>query len=94
MVRLLVKAQHVRASLFLTNGPTISEVAKRKRVGRSYITRVLRLSWLAPDIVRAIVDGRHPPALTAATLIQRSPLPLDWPTQRVVLGFAGPAPSA
>jgi hypothetical protein len=42
----------------------------------------LRLSSLAPDIVGAVVNGRHPPQLTAKKLMLLSPhLPIDWTEQ-------------
>jgi hypothetical protein len=37
-------------------------------VSPSYFTRLVRLSYLAPDITEAILDGRHPRDLTAALL--------------------------
>ena len=46
------------------------------------------LSYLAPDITQAILDGRQPPDLTAEKLLQHSRLPLVWHDQRIVLGFA------
>ena len=38
----------------------IEELAKRERVDRGYMGRVLRLTLLAPEIVEAILDGRQP----------------------------------
>ncbi|MFW2829467.1 recombinase family protein [Sphingomonas sp. ID0503] len=54
---------------------------------RSHLVRLARLKFLAPDIVTAIVDGRQPVELTSRTLLRISDLPLDWKTQRKVLGF-------
>ncbi len=51
-------------------------------------TRLLRLSYLAPDIVTAIVDGQQPPGLTAEKLMRNTRLPLSWEAQRKRLGFA------
>ena len=51
-------------------------------------TRLVRLSYLAPDITQAILDGRQPPDLTAEKLLEHSRLPLAWPDQRIALGFA------
>jgi hypothetical protein len=56
-------------------------------VNASYFTRVLRLAYLAPDIVEAIIEGRQPPELTANKLIRVKSLPIDWPGQREALGF-------
>ena len=57
-------------------------------VSPSYVTRLLRLAYLAPDIVTAIIDGRQPPGLTANTLMRNTRLPLSWEAQRKRLGFA------
>ena len=54
----------------------------------SYVTRLLRLTYLAPDIVAAIVDGRQPIGLTANRLMANTRLPLEWKDQRELLGFA------
>ena len=54
----------------------------------SYFTRLVRLSYLAPDITQAILDGRQPCDLTTAKLLAHSRLPLTWREQRRVLGFA------
>jgi hypothetical protein len=43
-------------------------LAKEAGVARSYFTRIFRLSFLAPDVVKAIVQGAHPPDLTAKRL--------------------------
>ena len=49
--------------------------------------RMPGMSYLAPDITRAILDGRHPRDLTAEKLLDHSRLPLTWPEQRSALGF-------
>jgi hypothetical protein len=46
------------------------------------------LSYLAPDIIRAILEGLQPRDLTAEKLLAHSRLPLGWLDQRTVLGFA------
>ena len=55
---------------------------KREGVSRSYFTRLVRLSYLAPDIIQAILDGRQPRDLTADKLLAHSRLPLTWHEQR------------
>lgn len=66
---------------------SVREIAKEERVTGSYVSRVLRLAFLAPDIVEAILDGRHPVDLTAERLLVHQDLPWDWREQRRVLGF-------
>src|SRR5580704_18161879 len=69
-------------------GVPFAALADREGVSRSYFTRLVRLSYLAPDITQAILDGRQPPDLTAEKLLEHSRLPLAWHDQRTVLGFA------
>jgi site-specific DNA recombinase len=57
-------------------------------VSPSYFTRIVRLSYLAPDITQAILDGHQPRDLTAENLLSRSRLPLAWHDPRTALGFA------
>jgi hypothetical protein len=50
--------------------------------------RLARLSYLAPDIVSAIIEGRQPPSLSGRRLLRAADLPFDWQGQRALLGFA------
>lgn len=58
---------------------TVSELAEREGIAPSYITRVLRLTLLAPDIVEAILDGKQGPEVTLAQGLE--PFPLAWQLQ-------------
>jgi len=55
---------------------------------RSHLCRLARLKFLAPDIVTAILAGRQPVELTARSLLRANDLPVSWPDQRNLLGFA------
>lgn len=59
---------------------TIAEVAEREGIAASYVSRMLQLTLLAPDIVEAILDGRQGPEVTLAGLSE--PLPIEWEQQR------------
>lgn len=59
---------------------TISELAEHETIAHSYMTRVLRLTLLAPDIIEDILDGRHGPELTLPRLLE--PFPPEWSCQR------------
>ncbi len=76
------------ATLLNSNGAPFAALAKRQGVSPSYFTRLVRLSYLAPDITEAILDGRQPPDLSADKQLEHSRLPLGWHEQRTVLGFA------
>jgi DNA invertase Pin-like site-specific DNA recombinase len=88
LIKLLLRARRFNATLADSEGIPFAVLAEREGVSRSYFTRLVRLSYLAPDITEAILDGRQPPDLTAEKLLEHSRLPLAWPDQRIVLGFA------
>jgi hypothetical protein len=88
LVRLIIRANAIRNQLLADRSLTFEDVAKSEGVVPSYATRLFRLTVLAPDIVTAILSGRHPPELTARRLMDDTRLPLDWNEQRLRLGFA------
>ena len=88
LVKLLLRARRFNAALTQGEGIGFAALAQREGVSRSYFTRLVRLSYLAPDITQAILDGRQPRDLTAEKLLEHSRLPLAWHEQRTVLGFA------
>ncbi len=87
LIRLLLRARQFNATLAQGEGVPFAVLAQREGVSRSYFTRLVRLSYLAPDITQAILNGRQPPDLTAEKLLEHSRLPLAWHDQRTVLGF-------
>ena len=58
----------------------MTAVAEAEKVDRSYASRVLRLTLLAPDIIEAIVAGRQPGGLSLGDLLE--PFPVVWEEQR------------
>ena len=75
-------ARAFRWQEFLEDGTyaTIAEIAKAEKINESYVSRVLRLTLLAPDLVEGIVNGRHSADVTLANLMR--PLPVAWTSQR------------
>jgi hypothetical protein len=63
---------------------SVSDIAQSEGINRSYVSRVLRLALLSPEIVGAILNGRQPPKLSLDSLMQ--PLPASWCQQRQTLG--------
>jgi hypothetical protein len=88
LIKLLIRARRFNATLVGSDDVPFAALAQREGVSPSYFTRLVRLSYLAPDITQAILDGRHPRDLTADKLLAHSRLPLTWDEQRKVLGFA------
>lgn len=65
--------------------PSVAVLAAREQVRRPYMLRLMRLAYLAPDIVEAILTGRS--ALTVNRLMKQLHLPLDWISQRRAVGL-------
>jgi hypothetical protein len=59
---------------------TIQELAGREKVNATCVSRVLRLTLLAPEIVEAILDGRQPVGLKSSTICKKG-FPLVWQEQ-------------
>jgi len=87
LIKLLTRARRFNAALMSGDGVPFAALAKQEGVSPSYFTRLVRLSYLAPDITQAILDGCQPRELTADQLLAHSRLPLAWDQQRTVLGF-------
>ena len=87
LVKLIVRAHALKGKLVNGGGVSLREVAKREKLEGSYVTRLLRLTFLAPDITKAILEGHQPPDLTTARLIRDTRFSMDWREQREMLGF-------
>ena len=55
---------------------------------KAHLQQLLRISWLAPDILSAVVEGRQPVTLTGRRLLRTANIPLSWQQQRELLGLA------
>jgi hypothetical protein len=80
MVKALARASRWKRMLDDGRYASISEIAAAEKIDRGYVGSILRLTLLAPDIVEAILDGRHPEKLGLPALLK--PFPLDWAKQR------------
>ncbi|NNU81370.1 hypothetical protein HMH01_13080 [Halovulum dunhuangense] len=75
-VKALARAFRWKRMLESGEFATIADLAEREGIATSYMTRVLRLTLLAPDIVEAILDGTQGPEVTLARVPE--PFQLDW----------------
>ena len=80
LVKALARAFRWKRLLESAEFATIAELAEREGIASSYMTRVLRLTLLAPDIVQAILDGTQGPEVTLVRVFE--PFPVEWPEQR------------
>ena len=90
LVRALARAFRWRRLLNEGAHATFEELAKAEGVSQSYVSRVLRLTLLAPDIIEAILDGRQPEGMRLEDLLEA--VPVEWAEQRA--RRCGPGPPA
>lgn len=87
LVRLVAKGQRYRELLISRDAGSIQELADLEGVSRPYFSTVVRLGFLSPDILEAIISGEQPVGLTAKQLLKNMALPALWSDQRIALGF-------
>jgi hypothetical protein len=88
LLRTLGKAYYWQRLLDHGEAKDATDIARRYQLDKGWVSEVLRLTRLAPDIVQAIVEGRQPRHLNLHQLRGRgADVPLDWKEQRVVFGF-------
>jgi site-specific DNA recombinase len=89
LVELIKEAFAIRNQLLSGSHDSIEAMSGRLGMNKCRLTSLIRLSYLAPDIVRALLEGRQPIELTPTRLLRLSKdLPHDWSEQRHVLDFA------
>jgi hypothetical protein len=79
LVKALARAFRWKRMLESGEYATIAELAEWEGIAPSYMTRVIRLTLLVPDIVEAILDGTPGPEVTLARLLE--PFPVEWERQ-------------
>jgi hypothetical protein len=87
MVKALARAFRWRGFLETGLYATIEEIAAAENINPSYVSRIFRMTLLAPEIVEMIVEGRQPAELTLAKLTKL--FPLEWKKQIQMFGTGG-----
>ena len=82
LLDLIARAFEARETLIPMREDEVEAMPIRQR---RHMERTARLSYLAPDIVLAILDGTQPANLSARRLVRAAALPLDWAEQRRML---------
>ena len=86
LIKALTRAHRWKERLFSGGAPSTSAIAKEEGVTERYVSRIIRLAFLAPDIVEAILDGYQPVDLELERLMKG--IPVSWDEQRRVFGFS------
>ncbi len=79
LVKAMVRAHRWRDMLESGDYATVRDLAKAEAINESYLGRVLRLTLLAPKIIEAILEGKHPATLELDDLMQL--FPIEWDKQ-------------
>jgi site-specific DNA recombinase len=85
LLKAVARAHRWFDEISTSNARSLAAIAAREGLNVRYVGRLIRLAFLAPDIVESIVEGRQPTTLTAEALTRRIELPLSWCAQRTVL---------
>lgn len=87
LVKAVARAHRWFDELSTGKARSLAAIAAREGLAVRYVGRLIRLAFLAPEIVEAIVEGRQPTTLTAEALTRRIELPLSWCAQRTALNL-------
>ncbi|SMQ64311.1 Site-specific DNA recombinase [Altererythrobacter xiamenensis] len=87
LVQLLIDAANAQTLILCSPELSLNQIGKREGRCRTQLAKLLRLSWLSPGIVEAILSGTQPSNLKRAQLLNCE-LPVDWIEQERLLGFA------
>ena len=84
MIKALARAHRWKKLLESRTYATVDDLAKAEKINASYISRVLRLTLLAPAIVESILDGSQPADLQLDNVLK--PFPINWQEQSDLFG--------
>ena len=79
MIKVIARGFRWQQILYDGTYTSIEDLAAAEKINPSYISRILRLAFLSPVVVQAILDGSHPAWLTMRDLLE--PFPMDWRQQ-------------
>lgn len=83
LVKTLAQAFNFQRLLDEGRYATVGDLARAKNLDQSFVSRVLRLMFLAPDLVEAILDGRQSQAMQRQKLLHG--FPREWEKQRAMV---------
>ncbi|OAN52998.1 hypothetical protein A6A04_14885 [Paramagnetospirillum marisnigri] len=85
LLKALARAHRWKRMLESGQVASLNELSDAEKISPSYMTRIYRLTLLAPDIVETILDGRQPRTLQLADLMDD--MPVEWHRQRERFGI-------
>ncbi len=88
LIKAVVRAHKWFDDLVSGRARSLTAIAETEGLSDRYVSHLLPLAFLAPDIIMAVLAGAQPVDLTVEALTKRTDLPLAWAEQRALLGFA------
>lgn len=85
LLKALARAHRWKRMLETGQVASLNELSETEKINPSYLSRIYRLTLLAPDIVETILDGRQPRTLQLADLMDD--MPVEWDRQREMFGL-------
>ena len=86
MLRILIKAHRWRRRIESGTAKSVTDLAEQEEVTVAYVTKLLAVTCLAPDITAAILDGRQPRGLSTNVMLKA--VPESWKEQRRLWEFS------
>ena len=87
LLKTIARAQRWFDQLLSGEVKSLTAIATREGLDYRFVGKIIRLAFLAPEIVEAIAEGRQPPEFSTELLTKRIRLPLDWSDQRRLLNI-------
>lgn len=88
LVALIAEAYAARKAMLASPSQPIESIARQQQTGYARFKQLIRLSYLAPDIVQAIFTGTQPAELTLSSLKTAKAIPINWAAQKAMFGFS------
>jgi len=85
LLKTIVRAHKWFSDLATVRMKNMVEIASKEGVDKSYVSRVVNLAFLAPDIIESIIAGHQPADFNVEKLTKRTDLPLEWAQQHQLL---------
>jgi len=86
LLRLVSEADELKRAVFSNRDKSLLELAGERQMSQNQAVRLLRVNYLAPDILASIIDGVQPAGVTQYSLLEAA-MTLDWKHQRELLGY-------
>jgi len=86
LIKAFAKAHKWQQMLKKDNRLTLAHLADKENVAISYFSKILRLNYVAPDIITTILDGKQPRSLKLQDFMTK-PIPHLWQEQKEMFGF-------